>query len=93
MKVAAILACLLLVGCGDYTKVERAYRQGNPQAKELLLHGFNVKTNEYVSTLLIDRALAGDQEALQMIYAQMDRVMHVQESHTTVVVPVHTRTR
>jgi hypothetical protein len=48
------------------------YRENNPHAKDLLLHGLNSEASSYISSTLIERALNGDEEAKLMIYAQME---------------------
>lgn len=95
MKVAKyFLPLLILCSCGDYTTVQTAYENGNLHAEELLMHGFNSRVSEHISTKLIKKALKGDEKAKMIIYAQMEMIRGMPpKNHTTVVpVPVHTHT-
>lgn len=88
--VAILLVLAALFGLAwvcDYNKVMRAYDQGNPHAVELLQHGFNIKNAQHISTTLIKKALQGDEEAKQMIYAQIDTLMGY-NGRSAAVVPV-----
>lgn len=69
-----ILAFIALTGftscTTQYLDVEQAAFNGNPHAKELLLAGFNRYASSYISNVLIQKALAGDEEAKAIVLAQ-----------------------
>ena len=84
-----ILFLILFCACSnDHMKVMNAYKKNNEQAKDLLLHGFNSKVAAYIDTILIDRALAGDEEAKLMVIAQMEAFRGMPEESRTMVMPV-----
>ena len=95
MKLALIL-CLLLTACTDHMKVMEEYEKGNRNATELLLHGFNDRNAHNLSSELIDKALKGDQQAKDIIYAQIETLgpCHPHPSHMyPVVIPMQTGRR
>lgn len=72
------------------------YKKGNPDARDLLLHGINEKNCYYVDSYLLKRALQGDEEAKNIIYAQINTLSNMPEEKThivPVVVPIHTSRR
>lgn len=79
------LLVIFLTGCTDHRKVMKEYESGNKNAADLLLHGFNMKNSEYISTYLINKSLAGDEEAKQIIYAQIESLRGLPSNHAQVV--------
>jgi hypothetical protein len=85
-----LLLILLLTSCTDHGKVMDEYEKGNKNASDLLLHGLQRKNSEYISTELIEKALKGDEEAKQIIYAQIATLGGVENEnirHRTIVIP------
>ncbi len=84
---------IIFTSCTDHQKVMNEYKKGNPHAKELLLHGFHQRNSEYISSTLIDRALRGDEEAQNIIYAQIETMHGMPQSRYMyshpIVVPVN----
>lgn len=74
------LMSTILCGC-DYDKIKYEYKNGNPHAKELLLHGVNSKICEKLDSDLIKKALNGDEEAKCIIYAQMEILKGMPENN------------
>lgn len=69
--ILGFIALTTVTSCtSEYLDVEQAAFNGNPHAKELLLAGFNRYASSYISTVLIQKALAGDEEAKAMVIAQ-----------------------
>lgn len=88
-----IFLAVLLCAC-THDRVMGKYKEGNPHARDLLLHGLNSKNSEHISDYLIDKAMTGDEEAKAIIYAQIDTLRGIQRPSTTcvpVIMPVHTR--
>ena len=84
-----IVCILLLVSCTDHGKVMNEYAKGNKNASDLLLHGLQMKNSEYISTELIEKALKGDEEAKQIIYAQIATLGGVENiSHFPIIIPI-----
>ena len=84
---------VMMCAC-DHVHVMTEYKNGNPHARDLLLHGFNMKNSEYISTHLINRALDGDEEAKTIIYSQIKSLGPIQQSNThyiPIVIPVRAR--
>lgn len=91
MKIVIILTiCFLFSSCStDYGRVEQETLHGNTHAKDLLLSGFNRKSSENISTILIDRALHGDEEAKAIVIAQSQSLCGMpQTKHTVMPVPI-----
>lgn len=82
------LVALCIVGCTDHSKVMSEYDKGNKHAADLLLHGFNVKNSEHISTALINRSLKGDEEAKQIIYAQIESLKGLPSNYPHMFAPV-----
>lgn len=83
-----LFAPLCLVGCTDHSMVMKEYQNGNPNAKDLLIHGFNLKNSENISTYLIKKSLKGDEEAKEIIYAQIESLKGLPSNHAHMVAPV-----
>lgn len=93
-KYLFFLICLILTSCTDHAKVMNEYENGNENAKEILLHGFNMQNSEYISSSLIKKALEGDEEAKEIIYSQIDTLRGINSSchHSIpIVIPMNTR--
>lgn len=90
LSFCAILTLFLFLfsSCSDHEKVMKEYKKGNKHAADLLLHGFQMKNSEHISSHIVDLALKGDQEAKEIIYAQIDTLRGT-ETHTnhTIVIP------
>ena len=89
MKYFLVLSLMIILTSCDYYDVMKGYKQESPHAKDLLFHGYNQRIDDYISSILIKRALEGDEEAKLMIYAQIDVLRGMPtNSHSTVIVPV-----
>lgn len=82
-KLFIFAVTILLISCTDHAKVMEQYKKKNPNAKEMLLKGFNAKVSEDIDSSLIKAALSGDEEAKVIIYAQMEvlRGLQAEDNH------------
>lgn len=72
------------------------YKEGNPHARDLLLHGLNEENSNHIDDYLINKALEGDEEAKEIIYAQIDTLRGIgnyTNKYIPVVMPVTQRAR
>jgi len=70
------------------------YKKGNIHARDLLLNGLNEKNSSQLNCYLIEKALDGDEDAKNIIYAQIETLKGERRSKTTyipVCVPIQTR--
>lgn len=85
-----IIISLLFVcaSCTDNQKVMKEYKKGNPYAIYMLKNGFNSRVSEYIPTVIIDKALLGDKDALEIVVAQSQALARIpNESNRTVIIP------
>ncbi len=93
MKWVLIFFLMIVLTACDYQDVMKEYKRNSPHAKDLLLHGYNSKVDCNISSILIERALDGDEEAKLMIYAQIEVLRGMpSRSHSTFVMPMPVRT-
>ncbi len=89
-----ILPLIFLTSCDDYDKVMNQYDKGNPFAKQMMMGGLNTKSSQLIPSKLINRALNGDEEALQIVLAQIDSLGGYKSRNSVYIhqTPVHVRT-
>jgi len=85
MKTSAVILILIFLTACNYTKVKKEYKKDNPFAKEIMLSGLTYKVAEYLDDDILEEALKGDEEATQIIIAQINSLKGMPKEHHTVV--------
>ena len=91
MRFFPILCLAILLCACNHNRVMNRYKEGNTHARDLLLHGLNEKNADYLDEYLLNQALHGDEEAKNIIYAQIDTLRGIQKPTSTyipIVVPI-----
>ena len=95
ISLSLFVLAFLLCRC-KHQNVMNKYKEGNTHARDLLLHGMNEKNSSHIDQYLIDKSLEGDEEAKEIVYAQIQTLGSMENSraiYVPLVFPIHTRVR